>query len=162
MDTRSPAGTDLMAEDIAEAVNHLQDGRATLARRRLAALWPQLRPDGGHARHRSAVAHWLAAVEPEPRSKLAWDERALDEAEAVADWASTFAGTAGTVARMYPELHLELARDHLQRQDVCSALEHLARARNATETLPVGARRQLRTEIRSVDRQLSGVGSGPG
>jgi hypothetical protein len=146
----SARSDDLVAEDIAEAVGHLEDGRVTLAHRRLSALWPHL--TGTAARHRCAAAHWLAAAENDLTAKLTWDERALDEAEAVPDWATPFAGAPATIGSMYPELHLELARDYQRFGEACAVLEHLELARNAADTLPPPLRGRVRREAARIDR----------
>jgi hypothetical protein len=142
--------SDLVAEDIAEAVGHLEDGRVTLAHRRLSALWPHL--TGVATRHRCAAAHWIAAAESALTTKLTWDERALEEAEAVPDWATPFAGAPATIGSMYPELHLELARDYQQFGEACAVLEHLALARNAADALPSVLRTRVRREAARIDR----------
>ena len=51
------------------------------ARRLLAAIWD----DGPDALRRVAVAHYLADLQTDPHDELAWDRRALAEAEAVTD-----------------------------------------------------------------------------
>lgn len=146
---------DVLAEDIAEAVRDLSDGRVTRARRRLGALWAQ--PAVGSA-HRSALAHWLAATEPDLEAKAGWDERALEAVEAADDWSVPFAGTGLTLGAVYPELHLELARDYRRLGSSCGALEHLALARNAVDmSAQDGRRAWLRREIRRLDREIDGM-----
>lgn len=139
--TGDPLGTavpDLLADDVAEAVRDLLDGRSTRARRRLGALWT-LAPVGSV--HRSALAHWLAVADPAPATALRWHEQALEAAEAAGDWSVPFAATALTLGEMYPELHLDLARAYQQVGDACGALDHLALARNAFDVTVRGERR---------------------
>src|SRR4051812_49669402 len=145
----------MVTEDIEEAVRDLSDGRLTRARRRLSSLWVQVPVDSAH---RSAIAHWLAAAEQTAEARLAWDERALDAAEAADEWSVPFAGTALSLGTMYPELHLEIARDYRRLGSACGALEHLSVARNAVETSAQGERRTvLRRQVVALDREISGM-----
>jgi hypothetical protein len=149
------SAADLLAEDIGEAVVDLGDGRLTRARRRLGALWAQAAPGSAH---RSAVAHWLGAVEDDVGAKVGWDERALEAAEAAEDWSVPFAGTGMTLGAMYPELHLELARGYRRLGSSCGALEHLALARNAVEMSgQTGRRDWLEQQIGGLEREVGGL-----
>jgi hypothetical protein len=125
---------DPVAEEITAALRVLEDGRITRARRRLTELWSQL-AGSSSTPHRSAVAHWLADAQSEVADELAWDERALAEAEALPEWSVPFAGTGHTVAAMYPQLHLALAEDYRRLDDAYGALEHLALARTSLSGL---------------------------
>jgi hypothetical protein len=146
---------DLMAEDIAEAVQDLSDGRRTRARRRLGALWAQASPG---TVHRSALAHWLALAEDDVEATLGWNERALEAAEAADDWSLPFPGTGLTLGAVYPELHLELARGYRRLGSSCGAMEHLALARNAVEMSGPDARRSwLRKQIATLQREINGM-----
>ncbi|HSP39543.1 MAG TPA: hypothetical protein VLR26_17525 [Frankiaceae bacterium] len=149
---------DPVAIDITRAVHELEDGRLTRARLRLEAIWARLAvPEAADAAssHRCAVAHWLAATQTEPTVKLEWDLRALDEAESVPDWSTIVAGTGHSIGALYPDLHLELARNYLRGNDACGVLEHLALARNAVEVLPPARRVRLHKEIARVDAELN-------
>jgi hypothetical protein len=146
---------DLTAEDIAEAVTDLSDGRTTRARRRLGALWAQVEAGSPH---QAAVAHWLGVAEPDLEAKVRWDGRALEAAEGADDWTMPFAGTGLTLGGMYPELHLELARDYRRLGSSCGAMEHLALARNAVEMSAENRRRtSLQAQIRRLDREICGM-----
>jgi hypothetical protein len=149
---------DPLVAEIQAAVNDLHDGRVTRARRRLEGLWEQVEQTANSS-HRCAVAHWLADTQDDPSQELAWDERALLEAETLPGRQVPFAGTAATIATMYPRLHLDVATACWRMRDACGALEHLAKARAGLADLPdtpgrLGIRRDIaRLEAELDDRQ---------
>ncbi len=157
--TTQAVRTDVESE-ISAAVDELADGRTTRARVRLSALWE--RDAHEQTDHRAAIAHWLADAQGDVESALTWDERAVDEAEALADKRVPFAGTARTVAAMLPLLHVEVAQDYRRLGSACGALEHLAAARNALAALPQPERGAPAREIARLDAQLGGRAPAPG
>ncbi|KMS68396.1 tetratricopeptide repeat protein, partial [Streptomyces viridochromogenes] len=96
------------------------------ARRRLLDLWTELGEDGDPV-HRCTLAHYLADTQDDPSDELAWDLRALTEAEG--------AGGALAVRALYPSLHLNLAADYVKLDRAEAARVHLRRARGAAGAL---------------------------
>ena len=96
------------------------------ARRRLLDLWTELGEDGDPV-HRCTLAHYLADTQDDPADELAWDLRALTEAEG--------AGGALAVRALYPSLHLNLAADYVKLDRAEAARVHLSRARGAAGAL---------------------------
>ncbi|KOG08035.1 tetratricopeptide repeat protein [Streptomyces viridochromogenes] len=120
------------------------------ARRRLLDLWTELGEDGDPV-HRCTLAHYLADTQDDPSDELAWDLRALTEAEG--------AGGALAVRALYPSLHLNLAADYVKLDRAEAARVHLRRARGAAGAL--GDDRYgdgVRAEIRRLEVRL---GEGP-
>ncbi len=96
------------------------------ARRRLLDLWTELGEDGDPV-HRCTLAHYLADTQDDPSDELAWDLRALTEAEG--------AGGVLAVRALYPSLHLNLAADYVKLDRAEAARVHLRRARGAAGAL---------------------------
>ncbi|MFC5218019.1 hypothetical protein [Streptomyces coerulescens] len=96
------------------------------ARRRLLDLWAELGEDADPL-HRCTLAHYLADTQDDPTDELAWDLRALTEAEAAAG--------AAAVRALYPSLHLNLAADYVKLDRTEAAIAHLRRARGAAGVL---------------------------
>ncbi|QOV39777.1 hypothetical protein IM697_16105 [Streptomyces ferrugineus] len=96
------------------------------ARRRLLDLWTEL-GEGGDPLHRCTLAHYLADTQDDPTDELAWDLRALTEAEG--------ARSAVAVRALYPSLHLNLAADYVKLDREEAARVHLRRARGAAGVL---------------------------
>jgi hypothetical protein len=175
MSTPEQTRTPDAESEILLAVGELADGRTTRARQRLCALWD--RDDDFDdpdciVVHRSAIAHWLADTQSDVESALAWDERALGEAELLPDRHVPFAGTARTVAAMLPLLHVEVAQGHRRldpargaREHRVLVREHLALALAALASLPAQDREVPAREIARLEAQLSGlrpIEPGPG
>ncbi|WP_037890523.1 tetratricopeptide repeat protein [Streptomyces viridochromogenes] len=117
------------------------------ARRRLLELWTELGADGDPL-HRCTLAHYLADTQDDPSDELAWDLRALTEAEGV--WsAGASEGSEGSeepgsaegvegalaVRALYPSLHVNLAADYVKLGRAEAARAHLRRARGAAGAL---------------------------
>lgn len=120
------------------------------ARRRLLELWTELGEDGDPL-HRCTLAHYLADTQDDPSDELAWDLRALTEAEG--------AGGALAVPALYPSLHLNLAADYVKLDRAEAARVHLRRARGAAGALgDDGYGDGVRAEIRRLEVWL---GEGP-
>ncbi|KUM70087.1 tetratricopeptide repeat protein [Streptomyces sp. ISL-22] len=114
------------------------------ARRRLLELWTELGADGDPL-HRCTLAHYLADTQDDPSDELAWDLRALTEAEGV--WSvggsegSEGPGSAESVEgalavrALYPSLHVNLAADYVKLGRAEAARVHLRRARGAAGAL---------------------------
>ncbi|GHH28586.1 hypothetical protein [Streptomyces lanatus] len=96
------------------------------ARRRLLELWTEL-GEHGDPLHRCTLAHYLADTQDDPTDELAWDLRALTEAEG--------AGGGVAVRALYPSLHLNLAADYVKLDREEAARVHLRRARGAAGVL---------------------------
>ncbi|MGC9543766.1 hypothetical protein [Streptomyces sp. UG1] len=96
------------------------------ARRRLLDLWTEVGEDGDPL-HRCTLAHYLADTQDDPTDELAWDLRALTEAEG--------ASSAVAVRALYPSLHLNLAADYVKLDREEAARVHLRRARGAAGVL---------------------------
>ncbi|MFE7271098.1 hypothetical protein [Streptomyces sp. NPDC057623] len=116
------------------------------ARRRLLDLWTELGEDGDPV-HRCTLAHYLADTQDDPSDELAWDLRALTEAEG--------AGGALAVRALYPSLHLNLAADYVKLDRAEAARVHLRRARRAAGTLGDDSYGDgVRAEIRRLEVRL--------
>ncbi|MDC0770597.1 hypothetical protein [Streptomyces sp. HD] len=116
------------------------------ARRRLLDLWTELGEDGDPL-HRCTLAHYLADTQDDPSDELAWDLRALTEAEG--------AGGGLAVRALYPSLHLNLAADYVKLDRVEAARVHLRRARGAAGVLgDDGYGDGVRAEIRRLEGWL--------
>ncbi|MEU7574888.1 hypothetical protein [Micromonospora sp. NPDC049240] len=68
---------------------------------------------------RCVLAHHIADLSPDAADELAWDERALADADTAPH---------SSVAPFYPSLHLNLAASHLRLGDLPAARRHLDRA----------------------------------
>ncbi|MFF7163245.1 hypothetical protein ACFZBP_18145 [Streptomyces sp. NPDC008086] len=116
------------------------------ARRRLLDLWTELGEDGDPV-HRCTLAHYLADTQDDPADELAWDLRALTEAEGM--------GGALGVRALYPSLHLELAADYVKLDRAEAARVHLRRARGAAGALGDDSYADgVRAEIRRLEVRL--------
>ncbi|MGN9761475.1 hypothetical protein [Streptomyces sp. SD31] len=144
------AAPDTVLTRIGQVVILHHAGDREEARRRLLDLWTELGEDGDPL-HRCTLAHYLADTQDDPSDELAWDLRALTEAEG--------AGGALAVRALYPSLHLNLAADYVKLDRAEAARVHLRRARGA-----VGALRDdsygdgVRAELRRLEVWL---GEGP-
>lgn len=119
---------------VVEAIGLSRGGEQEEARRRFAALWDELGPDGDPF-HRVTVAHFAADVEPEVRDELEWDLRALAAADLVTDERAREYDRSLRVAGFYPSLHASLADDYLRLGDRAKAREHLRAAQDREHTL---------------------------
>ena len=116
------------------------------ARRRLLDLWTELGEDGDPL-HRCTLAHYLADTQDDPSDELAWDLRALTEAEG--------AGGELAVRALYPSLHLNLAADYVKLDRTEAARVHLRRARGAAGALGDDSYGDgVRAEIRRLEVRL--------
>ncbi|MFH0517817.1 hypothetical protein ACHBTE_11630 [Streptomyces sp. M41] len=120
------AAPDAVLTRIGQVVILHHAGDREEARRRLLDLWTELGEDGDPL-HRCTLAHYLADTQDDPSDELAWDLRALTEAEA--------ARGAIAVRALYPSLHLNLAADYVKLDHAEAARVHLRRARGAAGAL---------------------------
>lgn len=109
-------------------------GERDQARALLAALWDELDGDGDPVA-RCLVAHHLADQQDDPHDELTWDLRALAAADELTPEALQQAGAVGTVAGLYPSLHLNLGEDHRKLGDLPAARRHLDLGRAASPAL---------------------------
>ncbi|KAB2971591.1 hypothetical protein F8R89_05720 [Streptomyces sp. SS1-1] len=128
------------------------------ARRRLLDLWTELGADGDPL-HRCTLAHYLADTHDDPVDELAWDLRALTEAESAGDAGSPGScGSAPALKALYPSLHLNLAADYVKLDRAEAARAHLRRARGAAGALGDDSYGDgVRAEIRRLERRLGGT-----
>jgi hypothetical protein len=112
------------------------------ARALFAALWDRV-DAGTDPLVRCAIAHAMADVEPDPRSAVEWDVRALAAADDVDQERLAAAGTSATVADLYPSLHLNLAAGYQRIGDASLARHHIARGRSALAALAAGGYAQM-------------------
>ncbi|WP_369269717.1 hypothetical protein AB5J55_06335 [Streptomyces sp. R11] len=127
------------------------------ARRRLLDLWTELGEDGDPL-HRCTLAHYLADTQDDPSDELAWDLRALTEAEGAGAGAGD-GHDAPAVRALYPSLHLNLAADYVKLDRAEAARVHLRRARGAAGALADDRYGDgVRAEIRRLEVWL---GEGP-
>ncbi|MGI5373841.1 hypothetical protein ACQEV2_06210 [Streptomyces sp. CA-251387] len=140
------AAPDAVLTRIGQVVILHHAGDREEARRRLLDLWTELGEDGDPL-HRCTLAHYLADTQDDPSDELAWDLRALTEAES--------ASGAVAVRALYPSLHLNLAADYVKLDRAEAARVHLRRARGAAGVL--GDDRYgdgVRAEIRRLEAWL--------
>ena len=146
-----------MRTRIGQAVILHRGGDREEARKRLGQLWTEL-DQGGSPLHRTTVAHYLAQTQDEPEAGLAWDLRALAEADtllggrAESDSGETSGrapvaracvdaeqtsgeGESLAVRSFYPRLHLSLAGAYARLGEVAAARCELVRTRSALDAL---------------------------
>ncbi|WP_128430589.1 tetratricopeptide repeat protein [Streptomyces cyaneus] len=144
------AAPDAVLTRIGQVVILHHAGDREEARRRLLDLWTELGEDGDPL-HRCTLAHYLADTQDDPSDELAWDLRALTEAEG--------AGGALAVRALYPSLHLNLAADYVKLDRAEAARVHLRRARGAAGELRDDSYGDgVRAELRRLEAWL---GEGP-
>jgi hypothetical protein len=119
---------------IGEGIALNQQGDRAGARALFAEVWGELGADGDPL-HRCALAHSMADVQDDPHEELAWDERALEAAEATTDERAAEAGMAFPVRAFYPSLHLNLGDVHHRLGHRDEALRHLGLGRAAVGAL---------------------------
>ncbi|MGA5197949.1 hypothetical protein [Streptomyces exfoliatus] len=119
---------------IGQAMMLLHGGDREEARNRFGVLWQQIGPDGDPL-HRCTLAHYMADAQDDPDTELAWDLRALNAAEGLADERLAEHGSAVALRALYPSLHLNLAADYVKLQQPDAARVHLDRARAASDHL---------------------------
>ncbi|MBQ1001141.1 tetratricopeptide repeat protein [Streptomyces sp. RK62] len=125
------------------------------ARRRLLDLWTELGADGDPL-HRCTLAHYLADTHDDPTDELAWDLRALTEAESAGGTGPTDGPrSVPALKALYPSLHLNLAADYVKLDRAEAARAHLRRARGAAGALGDDSYGDgVRAEIRRLERHL--------
>ncbi|MDF3147826.1 MULTISPECIES: hypothetical protein [unclassified Streptomyces] len=144
------AAPDAVLTRIGQVVILHHAGDREEARRRLLDLWTELGEDGDPL-HRCTLAHYLADTQDDPSDELAWDLRALTEAEG--------AGGALAVRALYPSLHLNLAADYVKLDRAEAARVHVRRARGAAGALRDDSYGDgVRAELRRLEAWL---GEGP-
>lgn len=142
---------------IGQAVILHRGGDREEARKRLGELWVEL-DQGGSPLHRTTVAHYLAQTQDEPEAGLAWDLRALAEADTHipgrtgSDSGQTAGATPAAqasrdaeqasgdleslaVRSFYPRLYLSLAGAYARLGEVAAARCELVRTRSALAAL---------------------------
>ncbi|MET9836048.1 hypothetical protein ABZ078_43765 [Streptomyces sp. NPDC006385] len=140
------AAPDAVLTRIGQVVILHHAGDREEARHRLLELWTEL-GEGGDPLHRCTLAHYLADTQDDPSDELAWDLRALTEAEA--------ARGALAVRALYPSLHLNLAADYVKLDRTEAARVHLRRARGAAGALGDDSYGDgVRAEIRRLEAWL--------
>ncbi|AZQ33286.1 hypothetical protein EJ357_07340 [Streptomyces cyaneochromogenes] len=143
---REQAAPDAVLTRIGQVVILHHAGDREEARHRLLDLWTELGEDGDPL-HRCTLAHYLADTQDDPSDELAWDLRALTEAEG--------AGSAPGLRALYPSLHLNLAADYVKLGRAEAARVHLRRARGAAGVLgDDGYGDGVRAEIRRLEGWL--------
>ncbi|MEU9605831.1 hypothetical protein [Streptomyces sp. NPDC048057] len=141
---------------IGQAAMLLHGGDREEARNRFGALWSEI-GETGDPLQRCTLAHYLADAQDDPGDELAWDLRALAAADALAQERPVDREAELALAALYPALHLDLAADYVQLQDLSAARLHLARARGASGALrDDGYGRGVRAAIARVARRLDG------
>lgn len=145
---------------LAEAIELVGQGERAQARRRLADLWTELEQEGDILQ-RCAVAHHMADVQDDPRDELTWDLRALHEADSLTQEALTQAGATGSVAGLYPSLHLNLGEDYRKLGDLPATRHYLKLGQRATVGLgDDGYSRMIRGGLDALADRLDSKNSG--
>lgn len=117
---------------VTDAVALTQSGEVEAGRAALEECWATTSPDD-HA-VRCVVAHYLADLQNDLDTEIAWDERALAELPHLRD--EDVAGLGITsVAGFAPSLHLNLGDGYLRRGDLDRAREHLTQGRATLRAL---------------------------
>jgi hypothetical protein len=127
------SSADPITAELMAIIGVLHGGERALARERFGELWARI--EGRDAFHECVLCHYMADAQDDPADELAWDLRALNAADGLADWPPARCGPAGPVRGLYPSLHLNLAADYVKLQRPEAARVHLARARAATRVL---------------------------
>ncbi|MFE0705117.1 hypothetical protein [Streptomyces sp. NPDC058872] len=141
---------------IGQAMMLLHGGDREEARNRFGLLWQQIGPDGDPL-HRCTLAHYMADAQDDPDIELAWDLRALNAAEGLAEERLAAHDSAVALRALYPSLHLNLAADYVKLQQHDAARVHLDRARTAAERLDDdGYGKGVRAAIERLERRLGG------
>lgn len=119
--------------DVVTAVGVTLSGDRVRGRRDLLACWADTAA-AAHA-HRCVLAHYLADLEDDLATEVAWDEQALDAYAHVsdADLAPVGIPAAGGLA---PSLHLNLGAGYLRQGRTAAAREQLAAGLAALTALP--------------------------
>ncbi|MEU2728181.1 hypothetical protein ABZ650_10735 [Streptomyces griseoviridis] len=125
---------DKTMQHIEEAMRMQHAGDLDGARQRFTEIWEGISPDGDPF-HRCVLAHYMADLQPDPRSELAWDLRALDAAASVTDDRAKQHDSSLAIRGFYPSLHLNLAADFHRLRDTAQARTHLAQAREHLDAL---------------------------
>jgi len=134
-----------------------QQGERDAARALFTELWQEVGPEGD-AFHRCAVAHAMADVQDDPHDELRWDLHALAAADLLTDDRVAAGGVPGSVAGLYPSLHLNLADVYLRLGHRARAGEHIAASRAALGALPDDGYRQM--IVGALERIAAGLGGG--
>ena len=96
------------------------------------------------------AAHYVARLQADPGARIAWNRRALDAADAVAD---------GRAAGFGASLALNLGSAHEDAGDPASARAWYARARERLVDVPEGAYREsVERGVGNAERRVSGAG----
>ncbi|MCB5168682.1 hypothetical protein LG634_28155 [Streptomyces bambusae] len=164
MTEQQEASPDAVMTRIGQAIMLLHAGDREEARNRLGAIWTEIGAHGDPL-HRCTLAHYMADAQDDPADELAWDLRALNAADGLADDRPAGREPAAPVRSLYPSLHLNLAADYLKVQRPEAARVHLARARAASANLPDdGYGNGVRAAIARLEHRLGpdGGGTGPG
>lgn len=119
-----PTNADPMMEAIGTAVTEGRSGDIAGARRQLLNLWNEI-GIGGDPLHRCTLAHYLADLYDDPARALAWDVRALDAADVIADQRVQEHDAGLHIAGFYPSLHLNLADNYRKLGSFEAAREHI-------------------------------------
>jgi hypothetical protein len=127
---------DVMAQ-IGEGIALHTAGDHVAARTLFAGLWARV-DAGTDPLIRCAIAHAMADVEPDPRTAVDWDVRALAAADEVDQTHLEAAGTSAQAADLYPSLHLNLAAGYQRLGDASLAGHHIARGRSALAAISPG------------------------
>lgn len=146
--------------DVARASMLGHQGDRDGARAVLATAWEAAAD--GPAVLRGAVAHALADVQDDLDAELAWDERALAEADRAA--AEPPLDGLPPLAVLLPSLHLNLADVHRRRGDHDAARTHVAAGRAALDVLvaddPAAAQPHVAEALDRVEAGLDDVQKG--
>ncbi|WP_280234330.1 hypothetical protein [Nocardia cyriacigeorgica] len=120
---------------ITAAVTRGRAGDGAGARSTLTDLWTEIGPHGDPF-HRCTLAHYLADLYDDPAQALAWDIRALDAAETLADARVKEFDATLDVRGFFPSLHLNLADNYRRLSAFDAARQQVDAARTHLHALP--------------------------
>ncbi len=126
---------DAVMARIGEGIALRERGERVAARDLFAQVWSEIGGEDGDPFHRWALAHSMADVQEDVHEELAWDLRALAAADLLTDERAARGGVAGSVAGLYPSLHLNLGECYRKLGEFGRAREHLDRGRSSADAL---------------------------
>ncbi|GAB3503113.1 hypothetical protein [Amycolatopsis cihanbeyliensis] len=148
--TDSATAEDPAMAAIAKAVTRGRTGDPGGARDALLELWRTVSHHGDPL-HLCTLAHYLADLHEDPAEALAWDIRALDAADRLADDRAQRHHPSLRVRGFYPSLHLNIADNYRRLGSFAAARKHLAAAEEFLDALPADDYgRTVRTAITEV------------
>jgi hypothetical protein len=125
----------LIMREIQAAIATLQGGNRTEARAEFARIWARIEHDP-QPLDECTLAHFMADVQDDLQSELAWDKRALAAAMRCNDADAKDHHESLSIAAFMPSLHLNLGDVYRRLGDKAACQRHLAAGLVACADLP--------------------------